>query len=87
MRAFSVRVGAAGSVSEGTTRIVFKVAAAVVPPINPDEPAIKGLEPQLRNAMTEDILAQYVARVQDELGVSINETAVRSVVGGGNELN
>ena len=43
--------------------------------------SIKALEPQLRNALTEDILAQYIARVQDELGVSINEAAVRLAVG------
>jgi hypothetical protein len=32
--------------------------------------------------MTEDLLAQYVARVQDEVGVTINEQALRAAVGG-----
>jgi hypothetical protein len=32
--------------------------------------------------LTEDILSQYIARVQDEIGVSINEAAVRLAVGG-----
>lgn len=82
-RVFAVAVGAAGSVSDGSGRIVFKVLDANVPPYDEDNEALKALAPRLREAMTEDILAQYIARVQDELGVTINEPAVRAAVGGG----
>ena len=86
-RVFSVPVGSVASVAAGSERIVFKVNDAIVPPFDPEEQSIKALEPQLRNALTEDILAQYIARVQDELGVSINEAAVRLAVGGSADAN
>jgi peptidyl-prolyl cis-trans isomerase D len=86
-RVFSVRVGAVGAVGNGNERIVFKVNDAVVPVFDPEEQSIKALEPQLRNTLTEDILSQYIARVQDEIGVSINEAAVRLAVGGGQDRN
>lgn len=85
-RAFSIPVGGVASAANGSERIVFKVNDAVVPPFDPEAETIKGLEPQLRNAMTEDILAQYIARVQEDLGVSINEAAVRLAVGGGADV-
>lgn len=81
-RAFSVGVGAVGTVASGNERIVFKVNDALVPPFDPEDQNIKALAPQLRNTMTEDILAQYIARVQDDVGVSINQDAVRLAVGG-----
>ncbi len=86
-RAFSVRVGAVAAVGNGDERIVLKVNDAVVPAFNPEEQTIKALEPQLRSTLTEDILSQYIARVQDELGVSINEAAVRLAIGGGPDAN
>ncbi|MFN3890529.1 MAG: SurA N-terminal domain-containing protein [Beijerinckiaceae bacterium] len=86
-RAFAVTVGSVGSVASGPDRIVFKVNDAIVPAFDPEEENLKALEPQLRNTLTEDILAQYVARVQEELGVSINEAAVRLAVGGGQDGN
>lgn len=82
-RVYTVPVGAAGSSADGENRVVFKVLDSVTPPYDPEDPTIKALKPRLEEAMTQDLLAQYVARVQDELGVSINEAAVRSAVGGG----
>ena len=81
-RVFALRVGSVASVASGNERIVFKINDAVVPAFDPEEQNIKALEPQLRNTLTEDILSQYIARVQDELGVSINEAAVGLAVGG-----
>ncbi len=86
-RVFSVRVGAVAAVGNGNERIIFKVNDAVVPAFDPEEQSIKALEPQLRNTLTEDILSQYIARVQDELGISINEAAARLAVGGGQDRN
>lgn len=84
-RVFSVRVGQTASAPDGDARVVFRVLDSAVPAYDPEAPGLKGLEPQLRTAMTEDILAQYIARVQDELGVSINEAAVRLAVGGSDQ--
>ncbi len=84
-RVFSLRVGGVASVGVGDDRIILKVNDAVVPAFDPEDQNIKALEPQLRNTLTEDILSQYIARIQDELGVSINEAAVRLAVGGGQD--
>ena len=68
-RVYTLGVGAAASVADGSNRVVSKVLDAVVPPFDAEDATIKALEPRLRDAMTEDLLAQYVARVQDEVGV------------------
>ena len=73
------------SVGVGDDRIILKVNDAAVPAFDPEEQNIKALEPQLRNTLTEDILSQYIARIQDELGVTINEAAIRLAVGGGQD--
>ena len=37
--------------------------------------------------LTEDLLAQYVSRLQTDLGATINMDAVRRAVSGGSDLN
>lgn len=82
VRAFTIAPGAAASTAIGADRIVFKVLDSIVPPYDPDSATLKALAPRLREALTEDILAQFVTKAQDELGVKINDAAVRMAVGG-----
>ena len=82
VRAFTIAPGAAASTAIDAGRVVFKVLDSVVPPYDADSATLKALAPRLREALTEDILAQFVARTQDDLGVKINEAAVRMAVGG-----
>ena len=44
---------------------------------------MKGLAEQLRSGLAEDVVTQYLARLQTESGVKINEAAVSAAVGGG----
>jgi hypothetical protein len=48
-----------------------------VPPFSPTPAALKALA----NGLQEDLLGQYVIRVENDLGVSINEAVLRSVIG------
>lgn len=62
----------------GLGRIVYRVTTVNVPPFSPTPAAMKALA----NGLQEDLLGQYVIRLENDLGVSINEAALRSIVGG-----
>ncbi|MDC7786432.1 SurA N-terminal domain-containing protein [Rhodoplanes sp. TEM] len=66
-----------------TDRIVFKVTDVRPPPFDPAGAEAKRLLDQLRNAYADDVMAQYVARLQNELKVRINQTALAQAVGRG----
>jgi peptidyl-prolyl cis-trans isomerase D len=81
---FNTQVGKAGSASgEGLTRIVFKVNDSVTPPFEPDSEESKSIAGQLATSYSDDILSQYLAKVQADLGVKINAGALNLAVGGG----
>jgi peptidyl-prolyl cis-trans isomerase D len=63
---------------DGLSRIVYRVATVIVPPFSPTPAAMKALATGLQ----EDLIGQYVIRLENDLGVSINEAALRSIVGG-----
>jgi peptidyl-prolyl cis-trans isomerase D len=82
-RVFTTPVGRAGSATNAPeTRAVFKVTSATVPPFASTTQEAQRIEDQLRNAMSDDIIAQYIAEVQKEIGVVVNPQAVRQVIGG-----
>jgi peptidyl-prolyl cis-trans isomerase D len=83
-RVFGLPVGeVASAAGEGQSRLVFKILDSVVPPLDTESDLMKGLGDQLRTALTEDLLTQYLAALQSQTGVQINEPAVRAAVGGG----
>ncbi|MCB8820713.1 SurA N-terminal domain-containing protein [Microvirga rosea] len=82
-RIFSVPVGKAGNTATGAdTRAVFKVTSATVPPFVATAPEAQRVETQLRNGMGDDLINQYIAQVRKELGVTINQQALRQATGG-----
>ena len=83
VRIFGLPVGdVASAAGDGQSRIVFKILDSVTPPMEADSDVMKSLGDQLRNALTEDLITQYLAALQSQTGVRINEAAVRAVVGG-----
>ncbi len=81
---FAHPVGKAGSVTDGTQgRIIFKIEAAHVPPINPGDEEFTKLIAQVQTGFEDDVLAQYLARVQGEIGVTINQQALQTALGDG----
>ena len=82
-RIFATPVGKAGSApASADSRAVFKVAAATVPPLATTTQEAQRLEDQLRIALGDDLLAQYIAEAQKEITVTTNPQALRQVVGG-----
>jgi peptidyl-prolyl cis-trans isomerase D len=65
-------------VANGVGRIVFRVVSVEVPPM----PATDSQRAaQISAGLQDDLLVQYVLRLQNELGVHVNETALRTVTG------
>ncbi|HEY8565260.1 MAG TPA: peptidyl-prolyl cis-trans isomerase [Beijerinckiaceae bacterium] len=82
-RMFATNVGKAASVAgAGDTRIVFKVTAATVPPLVTSTLEAGRIADQLRTYLGDDLLAEYIALVQKDAGVQVNEQALRRAVGG-----
>ena len=83
--AFKVAKGAPGS-AEGETqtqRFVFRVTEVSDPPLDANSPEIKQLTTALQNSLTDDIIGQYIARLENDFGVNINQQALNQVIGGG----
>jgi peptidyl-prolyl cis-trans isomerase D len=82
-RIFSVPVGKAGNSANGAdARAVFKVTSATVPPLVTTTQEAQNAETQLRNGMSDDLINQYIAQVRQDLGVTINQQALRQATGG-----
>jgi peptidyl-prolyl cis-trans isomerase D len=68
-----------------TERLVFRVTEIKVPPLDPEAADVKRVDEALRSRITEDLIAQYLARVQSEVGVTVNASALNQVSGGGTQ--
>lgn len=66
---------------------VFIVTAVNDPKFDPGAAETKQMADGLKPAITESILAQYVAQLQTDYGVSINPTVFNQIVGGGTAAN
>jgi peptidyl-prolyl cis-trans isomerase D len=82
---FATAKGAAGSAlgKTATEQVIFRVTEADVPPLDMQSPETKRLADAIGEALSNDLLVQYAARVQQDLGTTINQDVVRRVAGGG----
>ncbi len=81
---FRVPKGGAG-IADGETatdRVVFRVTDIVVPPFDSTSPETKKVMEVLQRSLAEDLLAQYMARLQTDVGITINQNALNQVTGG-----
>ena len=63
--------------------VVFRVSGIVVPSLDmASEDAKRALE-TLNRGLSEDILAEYIAWLESDIGVTINQSALNQVVSGG----
>jgi peptidyl-prolyl cis-trans isomerase D len=82
---FQLAKGAPGT-AEGdapATRLVFVVTAIEEPKLEANAPEASQIAQTLERSYTEDMLAQYVAKLESEIGVYINQGALQQIVGGG----
>jgi peptidyl-prolyl cis-trans isomerase D len=66
-----------------TERVVFRVNDIKIPAFDSNSPVVKGIFDQLKNAYNDELLGQFVARVESDLGTSINQSGINQAVGGG----
>ncbi|HWG06341.1 MAG TPA: peptidylprolyl isomerase, partial [Beijerinckiaceae bacterium] len=82
---FNVPVDAVSSAA-GTdlTRVVFKVLDSVVPPLDPESTETKTDTNNLKSAFANDILGGYLAKLQADVGLTVNQSVLDNAVGSGN---
>jgi peptidyl-prolyl cis-trans isomerase D len=82
--AFKTAKGAAAA-TEGDKageRYVFVVTDVTDPKFDATTAQAKALATQMQNSYADDIIGQYIARVETDIGVSINQAALNQVIGG-----
>jgi len=82
---FKTPKGVAGS-AEGdaqTQRFVYRVTEVIDPKLDAAAPEAKQLSTTLQNSYADDIFGEYIARLENEYGVTINQSALNQVIGGG----
>lgn len=82
---FRTAKDAAGNVpgTTPTSRVVFRVTEITTPPLDPASAEAKPIDDALRRTIADDIVAEYITRLQNEVGVTINQAALSQVSGGG----
>jgi peptidyl-prolyl cis-trans isomerase D len=64
-----------------TTQFVFQVTAVTEPTLDPI--ASKTLDTSLQNSYADDLVGSYVARLENDFGVTLNQQVLNQVFGGG----
>jgi peptidyl-prolyl cis-trans isomerase D len=64
--------------------IVFRVTDVSVPPLDLASDDIKKLKETLQRSLTDEQIAQYVTKLESDIGMSINEAAFAQVTGANN---
>lgn len=79
---FNVMVGGAASAPiEGGGRMIFQVLDAVVPPIDSQSADFNTLVGQVKTAIANDIVTEYIDDLRRRLGVSVNQRALQTALG------
>jgi len=76
------------AVAEGdkpTERFVFKVTEVSDPVLDPTSQEAKAIAATLENSYADDLIGQFIARLESDYGVTVNEAALNQVVGGSSE--
>jgi peptidyl-prolyl cis-trans isomerase D len=82
-RIFATPAGKAASTAvTDEKRVLFRVTGATVAPLVTSTQQAAGEEEQLRNLLTEDLLAEYVGDVQKRIGLSVYPEMMRRAIGG-----
>jgi peptidyl-prolyl cis-trans isomerase D len=67
--------------------IVFRVTDIAVPPVDMASPDIKKMQQQLQQSLEDELIAQYVGKLETEIGTSINEGVFAQITGASSNNN
>ena len=68
----------------GSEWIVFRVTDVSVPPVDAASDDVKKLKDTLQRGLTDEQVAQYVTKIESEIGTTINQAALAQVTGANN---
>ena len=87
--AFKLPKGAPASVDgdNASSRYVFVVTEVTDPAFDANAPEAKQLSASLQNSFADDIVGQYIAKIESDIGVTLNQAALNQVVGGSTGTN
>jgi len=68
-----------------TERFVFRVTDIIDPPFEAGTPQGQAISTTLQNSYTDDLVNEFITRLENDLGVTINPAALNQVVGGGSQ--
>jgi peptidyl-prolyl cis-trans isomerase D len=71
----------------GGEAIVFRVTDVTIPPLDLASEAAKKLKETLQRSLTDEQIAQYVTKLESEIGTTINENAVAVATGAASNSN
>ena len=64
--------------------LVFRVTDISVPPIDPASDDIKKLKETVQRGLTDEQIAEYITKLEAEIGTNVNQTAFAQVTGANN---
>ena len=79
---FALPPDKAGSASVPEGRLVFKITSDTTPPYEPADPGVKTAAERLDGGLREGVIDQYIAALQQQLGVTINRQVLQAAEGG-----
>jgi peptidyl-prolyl cis-trans isomerase D len=82
--AFRIAKDGVGQVPGSSEWIVFRVTDVSVPPVDLASENTKKLKDNLQRGLTDEQVAQYVTKLETEIGTSINQAAFAQVTGANN---
>ncbi len=63
-------------------QVVFRVTDIVVPTLDAGSETAKSTVDALNRGLSEDIFSEYIAKLENDVGVTINQSALNQVIGG-----
>ena len=63
---------------------MFRVTNVTVPPVDFASDAAKQLTEALRRSLSDEQVAQYVSKIESDIGVTVNQAAFAQVTGANN---
>lgn len=70
-----------------TEQVIFRVTDIVVPPFDPAAAEAKKTAETVRGALGDNVIGEYIARLQTDLGVSISQAGLNQALGAANPNN
>jgi peptidyl-prolyl cis-trans isomerase D len=68
-----------------TERYVFRVTGVAEAKLDPASPQAKAIASSLQSSYGDDITTEYIAWLEEQFGVDVNQAAINQVFGGGNQ--